>query len=393
MLDRFRQLLRPYIDPTSLLALLTVAVFIGLYIITQAVPLLIASLPYAVLGLYGVLTYRPPQATKSAIMSDDGATPRSSDEMTTHLQVTVDGLVRAAHAINDVTAQQSTSVSEQADLISRTNQWLENYLSVTERISEQVRHINQVAQETADMSEQGQQAIRQSIQTIDDIRVQVEVIGKSIAMLANLTRRIDAIITSVSEIATQSNLLALNASIEAARAGTQGRGFAVVADEVRSLAQQSTQSASQVRAILIEIQQAMKETVLATQTGMANVDAGVQQTQDANAIVSQLSQSVKASREAVRDIYTIIREQADTIEEISINMDRVDRITQQNLSNTRTVDAVSSNLRRLAADLLWAVNHEGANDANASSYETGDMPHAHDGERDETLEMPRLNAR
>jgi len=215
--------------------------------------------------------------------------------------------------------------------------------------------VTETAQQAADISGQGQGAITEAIEGMNTIRAQVEAIATTILELAKLTRKVDAIISSVSEIATQSNLLALNASIEAARAGAHGRGFAVVADEVRTLAQQSTQAAREVGAILVDIQAAMKETVKATEMGMEGVNAGMSKTQEANSVMVQLAANVNASHDAVRSIYGVIRQQAEGLEEIAISMERIDRITQQNLASTRMVETVSTNLTRLAGDLQQTV--------------------------------------
>jgi methyl-accepting chemotaxis protein len=278
-------------------------------------------------------------------------TPKEVMELSTRIHVTADGLVRAVQAINDVISQQSSGASEQVDVIRLTNTLMDNFLHLSERISEQAHTLTQSAEQTTEISDDGQTAITQAIQGMDQIRNQVSNIGMTIVTLAQLTRRIDEIITSVTEIATQSNLLALNASIEAARAGVHGRGFAVVADEVRSLSQQSTNAANQVRGILAEIQSAVRQTINATEIGMQGVDAGVSMTQQANRIMIQLSKNVVDSNDAVKAIYDVIRQQASGLEEISGSMDRIDRITQQNLTSTRMVSTVSTNLTRLADDL------------------------------------------
>lgn len=277
--------------------------------------------------------------------------PSDEQELLTRIHVTVDGLVRAAQAINDVTTQQSSGATEQVDVIQMTNEMMESFLAMSESVSQQARAMNQAAEETAAISEDGQTAIHEAMQGMERIREQVNEIGATIVSLAQFTRRIDEIITSVSEIATQSNLLALNASIEAARAGTGGRGFAVVADEVRALSMQSTRAASQVRAILAEIQSAVGQTVSAAEAGTLEADAGLEVTRKADDIMQQLVQNMNASSGAVRAIYDVIRQQVDGLEEIAINMERIDRITQQNLASTRTITTVSTNLTRLADDL------------------------------------------
>ncbi|MGB7338759.1 MAG: methyl-accepting chemotaxis protein [Phototrophicaceae bacterium] len=347
-------------DSTSLLAIATALLLIIFYANTANVLLLAAFIPYTILGAVGIYTKQ--QALNAAkqeqsshkIGYDDEATNLESIE--TSMNVTVDGLVRATHAINDVTIQQSSSAQEQVEVIGTTNTMLDTFLELSEQISAQVRQITQSAQAATEISDNGQQALEQTLYSMTDIRTQVEAIGTTIVTLAKHTRRIDDIITSVSDIATQSNLLALNASIEAARAGVHGRGFAVVADEVRELASQSTQSATAVRFILGEIKKSMKDTVEATQIGIQNVDAGIIKTQEANTVIVQLAENVRESRDAVGDIYQIIRQQANGMEEIAIGMDRIQRITRQNLASTHTVKTVSSNLTRLAQDLQMTVN-------------------------------------
>jgi len=313
-----------------------------------------------------VFVTAPIQMTTQSDSPSLVASIEDSHEVEMQMHVTVDGLVRSVQAINEATHQQSSSAGEQSDVIKLTNRLLEDFLSLSERISGQALNVTKTAQTTEEISEQGQEAISQAIVGMDELRQQVAAIGKTIVTLATLTQRIDEIINSVSEIATQSNLLALNASIEAARAGTHGRGFAVVADEVRSLAQQSTEAAAQVRGILAEIQNAMKETIRATEVGMDGVNDGVSRTQEANEVIIQLSESVTASNLAVRDIYEVIRQQAQGLEEISISMDRIQMITQNTMASTRAVEAVSTNLTRLAADLQTAVGH--APDSNEGLY-------------------------
>jgi methyl-accepting chemotaxis protein len=354
-----------FADSTSILAIATALLLIVLYAGIGNSLLLAAFLPYTILGAVGIFSYQQRlEAIEKSRLMDETPTvtplPKSNmDLITTRMGVTVDGLVRATHAINDVTMQQASSAQEQAEVIGTTNSMLDGFLALSEKISEQARSISQTAQQAADISETGQHALEDTLNSMTDIRHQVEAIGDTIVTLARLTRRIDEIIRSVSEIATQSNLLALNASIEAARAGTHGRGFAVVADEVRALAQQSTESAAAVRSILGEIQKAMKDTVQATQAGMENVETGVAKTREANTVIIQLADSVKQSREAVGSIYDVIRKQANGMEEIAISMDRIQLITRQTLASTRTVESVSANLTRLAADLQNVVRPDG----------------------------------
>jgi len=271
------------------------------------------------------------------------------------LHVTVDGLVRATHAIGEVTEQQTRGAAEQAEVINITNNNMDGFLELSERITERAREINKTSGHSIDLADEGKATLKQTMHGMDQMREQVKAIGTTIVTLTQLTRRIDEIITSVSEIATQSNLLALNASIEAARAGVHGRGFGVVADEVRSLAGQSTQAASQVRSILAEIQNAVKQTVAATEAGMISADEGVMAIRKADKTMLQLADNVTSTQQSVRSIYEVIREQANGLEEVAISVERIERITQQTLASTRMADTVSNNLGRLAEELQQAM--------------------------------------
>jgi methyl-accepting chemotaxis protein len=342
----------------SVVAIVGALMLVGIALIENSV---LAWLVALLMGVYGAGRWwvlRAPSVTShqpaNKVLADD--------DLRVRLHVTVDGLVRAIQAINAVMGQQAHATDEQANILSVTNQNLDDFIQLSERIQQQVVNINSIANEANDISQQGQQSISASLQSMEDIREHVDAIGHTLITLAKLTQRIDTIITSVSEIATQSNSLALNASIESARAGVHGRGFAVVADEVRVLAQQSTEAAAQVRAILTEIQTAMKETAQATELGVENVDVGSMRTREAYDVMIKLMQSVSASREGVRDIYDIVREQTGGMEEIAISMSRIDRIAQQNQTSARTVETVATNLTRLADDLQEVVGHEGQGD-------------------------------
>lgn len=310
---------------------------------------------------------------KASEVTSVQTTPAAADDaaelaqLAMQIQVTADGLGRVIDAINQVVLQLAAGASEQGTAIGVTNDRLETFLKLSEEIREQARSVTLMAGQAAEFSSKGQMAIEQAITGIEAVRVHVAHIGETIIRLGELTQRIDEIIMSVSEIATQSNLLALNASIEAARAGVHGRGFAVVADEVRTLSQQSTSAAQQVRGILGEIQNAMKQTVEATQAGMSGVDSGVSMTREANSIMQRLSQSVNESFKSVKAIYEVIRQQMEDLEEIAITIERIERINQQNLASMRTVETVAANLNHLSGELQVAIGSGGV-DQNAEHH-------------------------
>lgn len=282
----------------------------------------------------------------------------SMEDLNTRIRVTVDGLIRSASAVREVVTEQSTGANEQSQVIDMATANIDEFLALANRAMDQTTSLSENAERATTISSEGQQALSQAIDSMGRIREQVSVIRETAVHLAQLTRRIDRIISSVSEIATQSNLLALNASIEAARAGIHGRGFAVVADEVRTLAQQSTEAANQVRAILSKIQEAVGETVQATEIGMEQVDSGVVVTQSANRIMAQLDNNVTASFESIKSITGVLHQQSTGMEDIAIEMQRINRVTQQYLVSTKVAEQVSRNLSELADQLQGSGFHD-----------------------------------
>ncbi|MCB9450087.1 MAG: hypothetical protein H6672_01540 [Anaerolineaceae bacterium] len=278
-------------------------------------------------------------------------------------------LAQSAQSIKEVVSQQAAGAGEQVELLTRTRTLLNDFMELSSQVQEQSRVISQLARQTVDTAAAGQTAIHETIEGMTAIRSQVSAIAGTILALTQFTQRIDDIITSVSEIAIQSNLLALNASIEAARAGTQGRGFAVVAGEVRSLAQQSTEAAGQVRQLLGEIQSGMKETLRVTEEGLQRVDSGVERTQKTDTFMQDLAGHVATSQESILQVYEIIRQQVRDLEEININIERIDRIAGRSLTGGETITMISRELQRLAEGLQRVVNLESADSGQLLNHQ------------------------
>ncbi len=316
----------------SVAGFLLIAVILGGFLLWQGLDALSAETP----------------ATKSEEKKDSSPPtepPIAEEEMTE----TVSKLAEAVQSIYQVSAQQAAGAREQADLIARTNSLLGDFLDLSERVREQARDLTQTAKQASDSATSGQTAIQQATDSMNEIRTQVSAIATTILSLAQYTQKIDDIIGSVGEIATQSNLLALNASIEAARAGTQGRGFAVVAEEVRALSRQSTQAATQVRAILGQIQKTMREAIQATEAGLQRVETGTERTRQADEAIAQLTDNVETANNGVNRVYEIIRQQVDGLEEITLGIERMDRVIQRQMEQMQKMENVGGVLGELSS--------------------------------------------
>jgi methyl-accepting chemotaxis protein len=334
-------------SPSARLTLLIIAVALLCFILEIIWPANFTSL----IGLGVILAAGAVMLRQYDIPSEQAEVPAPLQPAAGQFDQTISLLSSAVESINQVTAQQVSGAKEQADLIGRTNTLLTDFVELSGRVQEQARSLTTSARQASESSESGGVAIRQAMDGMNGIRRRVSTIAGTMRRLSGFTRRIDDIIGSVSEIATQSNLLALNASIEAARAGVHGRGFAVVAEEVRSLSRQSTQSARQVRAILEEIQVTMKQAIEASEQGLQEVDTGLTMTGQADVVMTQLAENVASAQRVVNRVYEIIREQVEGLDEITIGIERMERVTQTNLNSSRSVETITGELTRLAADL------------------------------------------
>ena len=183
----------------------------------------------------------------------------------------------------------------------------------------------------------------------------MESIGETVVRLSENSRTIGEIIESVQDIADQSNLLAVNASIEAARAGDYGKGFAVVAHEIKSLADQSKQATNQVRNILEEIRQWVSAVVMATEQGSKAVDAGVQQAAIAGESIGLLTNGVMDSSKAASLIQISSDQQTAGVEQVSVAMGSIQTAVQQNLSSMNQLQDSAKRLQELGEALELTV--------------------------------------
>jgi methyl-accepting chemotaxis protein len=183
------------------------------------------------------------------------------------------------------------------------------------------------------------------------IQEQMESIAESVVRLSEQGQAIGEIIATVNDLAEQSNLLAVNAAIEATRAGEYGKGFAVVAQEVRSLAEQSRDATKQVRTILMEVQKATSAAVIATEQGTKAVAAGLKQATDAGESIGGLTGSVGEAAQAAIQIAASSQQQLVGMDQIATAIANIRQATTQNMAGTRQLEASAQNLQELGGRL------------------------------------------
>jgi methyl-accepting chemotaxis protein len=251
----------------------------------------------------------------------------------TEVKETVNILVSTSTQILAATTQVASGTAETATAITETSTTVEEVQQAAKQTAQKAKTVAESAQLVAKVSQNGQKAVEDTVDGMNRIREQMDTIAQTVVRLSEQSQSIGGIIASVTDIADQSNLLAVNAAIEAAKAGEQGKGFAVVAQEIKNLAGQSKQSTLQVRNILNDVQKATSAAVMATEQGSKAVEAGVKQSLEAGEAIRILSESSNEAVQAATQIVASSQQQVVGMDQIGVAM--------QNINQAGTETAVS----------------------------------------------------
>ncbi len=207
------------------------------------------------------------------------------------------------------------------------------------------------AKEAAEVATKGGEVITQTIEGMNQISLSVNESAKTIETLGKGSEQIGEIIKVINDIAEQTNLLALNAAIEAARAGEQGRGFAVVADEVRKLAERTTAATKEIGDMIKGIQGDTESAVESMQAGTKEVESGVELANNAGESLKQIVGAVQNVMDMVQQIATATEQQSSAGEEVSSSIESVANVTKQTAAGAQQSSKSSQELSNLAVEL------------------------------------------
>ncbi|MCF7487242.1 methyl-accepting chemotaxis protein [Vibrio sp. A2-1] len=267
-------------------------------------------------------------------------------------------LVKLNDASDDLTktasVNQKTSTETQAQLNSQREQTATVATAMTE-MSHSVQEVANSAQSSLTMvqqvesaSESGRQIMNTNISTINQLEVRLTESVGAVGELQQMSSQIGSILDVIRGIAEQTNLLALNAAIEAARAGEQGRGFAVVADEVRVLAQKTTQSTSEIETMISNLQSSSKTASNVIESCMSDMDMSVQQASSANSAMEEIQALILEISHMSTHISQAAAEQSETSGDIARNIEDINHIADKSYQAMSSIAEASQNLTILA---------------------------------------------
>ncbi|MGE8096375.1 methyl-accepting chemotaxis protein [Pseudomonas fluorescens] len=281
-------------------------------------------------------------------------------ETFSRLQRSASDLDSASGELNSIATLMAHGTSEQ---FNRTDQVATAMNEMSATAQEVARHAADAARaaDDADQSaQQGEKVMQGTIHTITQMRGEIANTATVIRQLETDSGRIGKVLEVIRGIAEQTNLLALNAAIEAARAGEAGRGFAVVADEVRSLAQRTAASIIEINQIIQSVQTGAVDAAQAIESGQSRSEESVEQVTQAGAMLERITASVEAIRDMNRQIATAAEEQTSVAEDISRNLTEITSIASTNLDNVQRTEAASNNLHGLSGQLSAVTARLGA---------------------------------
>jgi methyl-accepting chemotaxis protein len=278
-----------------------------------------------------------------------------SDRITKYIQKVVSTILSSSEEIVDTVQQQEVNINEQANSAISTTSTINQLGSFSFQAAEQADASAMGARQALALAEEGTRAVQGTLAGMTDLREKVDAIAVQIANLSEQTGQISNISGIVSELAYQTNMLALKAAVEAARAGEEGKGFGVVAGEIRKLADRSKKSAEKIDTLAHDIQSEINRTVMVTEEGTKTVQTGIELAQATSSTFVGVTNAVNNLFLNSQQISNSTKQQAVAIQQVLSAMNAIAQGSQESAVGMFRVKSSTQELNQIADELLQAV--------------------------------------
>jgi len=256
--------------------------------------------------------------------------------------------------------QQATGLREQATAMAEITTTISELLTTSRQIADSAQRVAAMALETGGSARHGDETVVRANESFSSIQRQVELIVQHMLELGRKSQQIGSVVEIVAELAEQTNILAINATIEASGAGEAGRRFAVVADEIRKLADRVGGSTKEIRTLIDDVRSAVNTTVMVTETGSKTVEAGSRQFGEVTASLRQISGLAGTTSEAAREIELSTKQQSTAVEQVNQAIANVAQVSREAEASAQQTLETAAQLTALSRDLLDVVQPQAA---------------------------------
>ena len=271
-------------------------------------------------------------------------------ESVTHTATSVDQMSRAIQGVAKGAQEQSAAINQVAGLTSQLT-------AAIQKVAENATAGAQGSEKAAQAAQGGAETVNATIQGMETIQAKVALSAQKVEEMGNRSQQIGVIVETIEDIASQTNLLALNAAIEAARAGEHGKGFAVVADEVRKLAEKSSLATREIGGLVKDIQKTVEDAVTAMKAGSVEVENGVSRANQAGQALSEILRAAEQVKLQVAEITGAAKTMGALSNELVSATDSVSAVVEENTAATEEMSAGSSEVTQ-AIENIASVSEE-----------------------------------
>jgi CHASE3 domain sensor protein len=247
--------------------------------------------------------------------------------------------------------QQASGAKESSTAMTEITTTISELMATSRQIAESAQRVAHVAEETSTAARSGEQTVQKTNESVSGIKRQVDLIVTHMLDLGKKSQQIGGILEIINELAEQTNILAINATIEASGAGDAGKRFAVVADEIRKLADRVGGSTKEIRVLIEEIRAAVNTTVMATEGGSKAVDLGARQFTEVTAALKQITDLLGTTTAAAREIELSTKQQATAVEQVNVAVSNVAKASKESEVSSNQTLQTAGQLAGLSREL------------------------------------------